>query len=440
MSFTGPNCKSFRAFLCFIPIKSVFMRYVLLVVVIMVLASCNSEKKGPAEIRTGIWRGVVEMQGRELPFNFELINTKGGGYHVYILNASERLRLDDVTVTGDTIDMGLHIFDANLKANVSPDGKTMTGSFLKNYDRGFRLPFKAEFGKSYRFEKGAEQSNVPDFTGKYRVVFTDETDTTEAIGVFTQQGDSVTGTFLTPTGDYRYLQGNVVDGQMQLSTFDGNHAYIFTAKKDEAGNLAGEHISGKSYKAQWTGIKDENASLPDPESLTYLKPGFEKIEFRFPDVNGKTISLSDQKYQGKVVILQLFGTWCPNCMDETKFLAPWYKENKDRGVEIIGLAYERKDDFTYASERVKNMIAKLDVTYDFAIAGTNDKEKAAQTLPMLNKVVAFPTTIFIGKDGKVKSIHTGFSGPGTGKYYEQFVEQFNQKINELLSETLASKK
>jgi hypothetical protein len=121
-------------------------------------------------------------------------------------------------------------------------------------------------------------------------------------------------------------------------------------------------------------------------------------------------------------------------MDETKFLAPWYTENKERGVEIIGLAYERKPDFAYASARVKKMIDKLDVSYDFVVAGTDDKEKASQTLPMLNRVVAFPTTIFIGKDGKVKKIHTGFSGPGTGVYFEQFKEQFNQTINELLVE------
>jgi hypothetical protein len=125
-------------------------------------------------------------------------------------------------------------------------------------------------------------------------------------------------------------------------------------------------------------------------------------------------------------------------MDETKFLKQWYDNNKDRGVEIIGLAYERKPDFTYASDRVKKMIEKFDVRYDFVIAGTHDKVKASETLPMLNQVVAFPTTIFIGKDGKVKKIHTGFSGPGTGKYYEQFIQHFNETVNELLSENRTS--
>jgi thiol-disulfide isomerase/thioredoxin len=232
----------------------------------------------------------------------------------------------------------------------------------------------------------------------------------------------------------------VVNGTMHLSTFDGNHAYLFRANKNAEGTLTGEFLSGKTWRESWTGIRNDNATLPDPESLTYLKPGYDKIEFSFPDVNGKPVTLNDAKYQNKVVILQLFGTWCPNCMDETRFLSPWYDQNKARGVEIIGLAYERKPEFDYASSRVKKMIEKLNVHYDFVIAGTDDKAKAAETLPMLNAVVAFPTTIFIGKDGNVKKIHTGFSGPGTGSYHQQEIHRFNDTINELLGEEIASKK
>jgi thiol-disulfide isomerase/thioredoxin len=203
------------------------------------------------------------------------------------------------------------------------------------------------------------------------------------------------------------------------------------------GTLTGKYYSGKTWEESWTARKNENASLPDAEKLTYLKEGYDRITFTFPDVNGNNVSLDDPKYKNKVVVLQLFGTWCPNCMDETKFLAPWYDENKDRGVAIIGLAYERKADFTYASNRVKKMIDKMKVNYDFVIAGTDDKAKASETLPMLNQVIAFPTTIFIGKDGKVKKIHTGFSGPGTGIYYDQFKQHFNETINELLAERTA---
>jgi thiol-disulfide isomerase/thioredoxin len=403
-------------------------------VVLLTLASCKPEKETITSLKTGTWRATIEIQGQQLPFNFELVNDDQGGYDIFIRNANEKLLLDEVAVSGDSVDIGLHIFDANIKAAIN--GDTLQGEFIKNYEKDYNIPFLAVYGQTYRFAKSKDTSTIPDFSGKYSVNFINETDTTVAIGVFTQHGDSVTGTFLTETGDYRYLQGNVANGMMQLSTFDGNHAYIFTATKQADGKLMGEFYSGKNHMEFWTGEKNDNAALADPESLTYLKKGYEKIEFSFPDVNGKPVTLSDEKYKNKVVILQLFGTWCPNCMDETKFLAPWYDQNKQRGVEIIGLAYERKDDFSYASNRVKKMIDKFNVSYDFVIAGTNDKEKASGTLPQLNRVVAFPTTIFIGKDGKVKRIHTGFSGPGTGIYYEQFVQHFNETVNELLHENI----
>jgi thiol-disulfide isomerase/thioredoxin len=412
------------------------MKFIIPSLLLISLWGCADKDQRATALKTGIWRATIEIQGQQLPFNLEIEKDKGEGYDVFIRNAGEKLLLDEVIIKGDSVNIPLHIFDANFVAVNT--GDSLKGEFVKNYEKDYRIPFQAVHGQTFRFENTNSAADTVDYSGKYEVSFIDEQDTTVAIGVFEQTRDSVTGTFLTPTGDYRYLQGNVANGRLQLSTFDGNHAYLFTAGKKTDGSLSGEFYSGKTHMEFWSAVKNPNAKLPDPESLTYLKKGYEKIEFSFPDPNGGTVSLSDEKYQGKVVILQLFGTWCPNCMDETKFLVPWYNENKDRGVEIIGLAYERKPDFAYASERVKRMITKLNVPYDFVIAGTNDKEKAAATLPMLNTVVAFPTTIFIGRDGKVKRIHTGFSGPGTGIYYDQFVQHFNEIVNELLSDDLAS--
>ena len=399
----------------------------------VMMAGCLA-KNDNQDLREGMWRATVEIQGRELPFNFE-VKRNNGDLEIYLINADERLLLDEVSIKGDSVDIALHIFDANFKAVIKDD--KLEGLFIKNFAKDYRLPFRAVHGKSYRFAETANNSEAVDFSGKYEVKFIDEKDTTPAIAIFNQTGDSVSGTFLTPTGDYRFLQGDVVDGTLHLSTFDGNYAYLFSAVKEKDGTLVGKYYSGKTWMEDWVARKNENASLPDADNLTYLKEGYDRIEFNFPDVNGNNVSLNDEKYKNKVVILQLFGTWCPNCMDETRYLAPWFKENNHRGVEIIGLAYERKADFNYASDRIKKMAKKLDVTYDFVIAGTEDKEKASETLPMLNKVIAFPTTIFIGKDGKVKKIHTGFTGPSTGVYYEQFQQQFNETINELLTEKVA---
>ena len=402
------------------------MRISLIIILAVLIASCTTKN---AELKSGIWRGVVEMQGHQLPFGFE-VQKVNDQYRITVMNAEERLKLDEISIAGDSVRIVMHIFDTELRAKIEDD--RLTGYYIKNYDPINKLPFTATHGNDFRFAKDAETEL--DFSGKYSLEFQSPTEKYVAVGIFKQSYSKVTGTFLTPTGDYRYLQGDVIDNELFLSTFDGNHAFVFTAHF-EGDSIKGNFYSGKTSLESWKGIRNENASLPDLESLTFLKPGFETLDFTFPDLKGNKITNTDDRFQDKVVILQIFGTWCPNCMDETKFLTKWYEENKDRGVEILGLAYERKDDFDYASGRVKKMKEKLGVGYDFVIAGTNDKAKASETLPALNRVLAFPTTIFIGKDGKVKYIHTGFSGPGTGIYYDQFKERFNQIVNACLSES-----
>ncbi len=400
---------------------------------IALFSSCSTK---PIQLNSGTWRGVIELQGQQLPFNFEVVADSLGTV-IHLINASEKIALNEINQIEDSLVIVLHIFDAELRVKVT--NNSLEGFYYKNYDRSFKLPFHATLGNDFTFEQVNNQATT-DFSGKYAVQFIhDKKDTVVSVGIFNQNGNYLEGTFLTPTGDYRYLEGNVVNDKLHLSTFDGNHAFLFIAKKNEDGTLVGDYWSGNSWHEAWTAVKNENAVMPDAESLTYLKEGYDKIAFSFPDLNKNLISPSDEKFKDKVLILQIFGTWCPNCMDETKFLSQWYRENKDRGIEILGLAYERKADFEYASKRVKKMKDRLGVDYDFVIAGTDDKQKASESLPMLNEVIAFPTTIFIGKDGKVKHIRTGFEGPGTGIYYDQFKERFNQVVNELLAEDLTLK-
>ena len=383
-----------------------------------------------SQISTGIWRGAITIQGRELPFNFD-IEQASGTYIAHIHNAEERILLDDITVMGDSILMTLHTFDATFKARVK--GDSLVGRFVINYAAGYSLPFNAAYGQAYRFAFSDTLATVTDFSGKYDVQFFNENSTPKAMGIIKQKGNYATATFLTPTGDLRYIEGNVVNDTLWLSAFDGNHIFIFNATKSGDSTIVGRQWLGRSRNRKWDGKLNPNARPPESESLTYLKPGYERIDFAFPNVDSVMIRSDDERYKNKVVILQILGSWCPNCLDETRFLVDWYKENHERGVEIIGLAYEQKEEFGYASKRVKKMKEKLGIPYEVLVAGSSDNQKAAATLPALNQVIAFPTTIFIGKDGKVKHIHTGFAGPGTGEYYEEMKERFSQTVNELLS-------
>lgn len=403
----------------------------------IVLAACSSSgQQAPSSptLSPGIWRATLEMQGQTLPFTFDLreVETSQDNqptYELYLQNAEEQLRVDEVYLEGDSVRIPLHIFDTEIVAK--NEGDRWVGYWKKNYADDYQLPFVAKQGEGYRFVPAASETPV-DIGGKWAVQFAD--DSLLSVGIFEQQGNRVTGSFLTSTGDYRFLEGNVINDQLMLSTFDGEHAFLFHAKVQNDGTLEGDFWSGSHYHTNWTARRDENAALADANSFTYLKDGYDQLAFTFPNLEGDSVSLSDPKYKDKVVLVQIFGTWCPNCMDETKFLTDWYQKNQDEDVAIIGLAYERKDDFDYASRRVQKMVDKLDVPYDFLIAGVSDKEKAAQTLPMLNRVMSFPTLIYINREGEVENIHTGFSGPGTGEYYEKFVQEFNERMDKLLDQ------
>lgn len=385
-----------------------------------------------AELKSGIWRATLDSPGGKLPFGLDIEPAAKGTFTVYILNGKERLKMDGGQFAGDSLHLSMSIFEAEIVAKVS--GNNMTGYWQRKRigTTDLRLPFHAEFGKNYRFVPDASVASQQ-VTGKWATQFYADKDSSVAVGVFEQKGNRVNGTFLTTTGDYRYLDGNVVGDSLFLSTFDGTHVYLFKTKVTGNQMVGGFYYSVAGFelmKAQ----KDPKAALPDANTLTYLKKGYERLSFSFPNLQGKPISIDDARYKGKVTIIQIMGSWCPNCMDETNFLSPWYKRNRQRGVEIIGLAYERSADFKVSVPKLERLKQRFAIEYEVLLAGSNDKTDASSTLPMLNRVLGFPTTIFIDKQGKVRQIHTGFAGPGTGKYYDKFVEEFNRLIDKLVAE------
>lgn len=401
----------------------------MLVPLFALLWSCNDKIEEKA--LSGQWIGTIFMQGKELPFELKIEEKEDSLLTATITNGKESIILDEIIKTGDSLHIALNVFDISLDVVMKNDN--LVGTYTKHYLDDYQLPITLVKGNS-RFPLVEKAEKPMNFAGKWEVTFIEPTanDTTKAVGIFQQQGNNVTGTFLTPLGDYRYLDGVANGNQLKLSTFDGNHAFLFEAAMQNDSTLTGNFYSGKEWHESWTAHRNEAAELPNPDSLTYLKTGYDRVYFEFPNLEGEMVKFPNTDYENKVVILQIFGTWCPNCMDETKFLAQWYKDNSTRGVEIIGLAYEAKDDYTYAKARVEKMINKWDVGYDFLIAGTNDKEAASETLPMLNSIISFPTMIIIDQKGEVAKIHTGFSGPGTGVYYDEFVKNFNETMDSLL--------
>ena len=379
-----------------------------------------------------------EVAAGELPFTFNVTYTSPDSFYIEIINGDEVLKVEDIVYGknkkngDDTIRIDFPVYNSYIKAVY--EDKVIEGHWYDKNRENYSIPFVAKQGQGHRFTT-LRKAPIMDISGKWDVLFETETDTPyPAIGEFKQDGNAVTGTFLTETGDYRYLAGTIQDDKLYLSTFDGTHAYLFEAKILKDKTIIGTFQSGKHYKTNWTANKNDNAQLGSAYELTYLKDGFEKFEFSFKDVTGNTVSSSDNQFQGKAKIIQIFGTWCPNCRDETNFLTEFDK-NKPDDIEIIGLAFEKFRDENRAAEAVKTYIDKMNVDYPMLIAGYSDKTAASDALPMLNKVISYPTLIFVDKNDKVVKIHTGFNGPATSKYKE-FISEFDEIVNTLLKDEM----
>jgi thiol-disulfide isomerase/thioredoxin len=383
-------------------------------------------------LQRGAWRAsLLREDGNHIIFNLDVQQQKGKTI-LYVVNGLERMLVKDVTSSKDSLFIDMPVFESSFKLKIiSKD--SLAGTWIKRGSvKDLEMPFTATAKQNYRFAavKGNAAQNVE---GKWKIDFLKGG--APAIGNFAQKGNVVTGSILTSSGDYRFLAGTVTGDLLQLSTFDGIHAMYFKAKVNSNNVLSDAKMySSKAPVQDWTALKDANVLLP-AETLTKLKDGEDgTLNFSFTDLEGKQVSIKDPRFKGKVVVIQLMGSWCPNCMDETNFLIPWYKKNRDRGVEIIGLAYEKDPDFAVSAPKLKRLINRFGIEYNVLLAGQNDKAKASLTLPMLNRILAFPTTIFIDKRGKVRKIHTGFSGPGTGEYYTEFVAEFEQFTDKLIEE------
>jgi len=384
----------------------------------------------PSDLQIGKWRGVFRYLGTEIPFNFSVEDDTAGNVKVLLTNADERFQLDSIRYERDSVVIPIDVYDALLIAKISKD--SLRGYFRKNQSAKQGIPFTAARNQTFRFEESDSTSAIKS-VGTWSVFIKGEKGQRYTVGKFHQTGTRVTGTFLATTGDYRYFEGIVKGDSLKVSAFSGSNPTLFKAKFSDSLHLEGAYISFNGT-SKVVAVKNDTAKLPDPYKLTYLKKGFDKLEFSFPDLSGNKVSLSDSKYKGKVVIVTIQGSWCPNCLDEAAFLSPWYKENKKRGIEIIGLSFERKDNLAFAKQRVEKFIKRFDIQYDILFAGLSDKAEASKKLPALNAVLAFPTTIILDRSGKVWKIHTGFSGPATGVLYEEFIKEFNTDVDAALSE------
>ena len=377
--------------------------------------------------RTGEYRAEIKTKDNSiLPFKFKLVN-KSNKFKMIVENGKETLVYEDIIFEGDSMKILMPPYDAVII--VKPGEKSLSGKYLKE-ESGKQASFYAVINSEPKFKS----DKTPNFylNGNYKTVFRPDTPY-PGLGIFKQEGSKVSGTFRKNTGDTRYLSGITFGDSILLSTFDGAHPYLIKAKKVGDTIFGNLHYYSDSITEFWM-IEDDNYELSNSKSLTKLKKGVESINFNFKDSNGKYLSLSDVKFKNKVVVIQILGTWCPNCLDETQFFLSYLNENPNKNLAFVGLSVEAAKTEDRAMKRINKMIDKYNIPYPILLAqyGSTDKEALLEKIPWLDNLISYPTTIIIDKSGKVNSIHTGFNGPATGQAFLNYKKEFELEIKTLL--------
>lgn len=391
------------------------MRFLSILAFLVFSISCT--KKAPLD---GPWDMYVSIQNKQIPFQLVFKPDQ----KVDLINGAETIPLS-YEVKDDTISIPILNYDAEL---VLEQKKDLLGG---HWIRANKTP---AYKEAVAGEKAKSLSTLPELEipPKWRIELLEPDSKTDGILIFTQKGDGKFASVLTPTGDYRFLTPRLEgEDKLILTGFDGIFAFYFEGTwigETYVGNM----YSGKSWNQPFQAVADKNFELPDPTTATKFKGSLEKI--KLPLLGGGEAEIINENNKNKVKVIQIFGSWCPNCIDETRFIKQWRKENANKDVSFSMIAFERSPDKKHALKMLKKAKELHGVDYPIYIGGYTAQDKVSSTLPGLENFISFPTTLFVDKKNNVRKIHAGFTGPATGKYYEKFVLDFNSLIDKLLAE------
>lgn len=373
---------------------------------------------------------LINDQQKQIPLRISLEQKENKQYYLSVLNSSETIELGPSSVKKDTLTFYFTDYNSEVKIYENKATHEFEGSWI-NLD---------EAGSKYRkiiLIPKEQEDNTFQFSlkidGNYKLtIHRDNNSDIEAVGTFRTNGNKITGTIRTKSGDYRFLEGTINGNEFYLSSFNGGYAFLLEGSFEGTDSLNGRIHSAKSSSSTVTGIKDKQFKLPEMKDLTKVindKP----FNLDLPSANnGKKFNFKKQT-KNKVTIVSVFGTWCPNCIDEANLLQEMYNKYHQDGLQIINVAYEYPEDYKEQLKRVQRFINKKKLTYTFLIGGKATKENVMNNFPMIDNFSSYPTSFLIDKQGKIVEINTGFNGPGTGWIYTQYVSQLEKKIIKELS-------
>lgn len=394
---------------------------------ILILLSCHNSAKDHAEKEEGYlngsWLGELALNDSvKLNFIFTIANEPGRN-RTYIQNGAEQIFLE-TTYKNDSIFMDFPVYQSRLIAK--EEGGVMLGYFIKTDAADYRIPFVGNQG----FEDPLPNTEpaLDTLANRYAVTFTGGGSAMEAIGEFQQDGNTINGSFLTPYGDYRYLQGKLNGNHLTMFGFDGGYIQVFKAEWRNDSLVNGHYYSGLTGYRTWSGYPSETFELEDPEAMSALNVDAGPIVFSYPGISGENVEYG-QAPSNHVTVLQITGSWCPNCKDQAIFLQKLVDAFPTQ-LNVLGIAFERMGTLEASIAAAKKSKDDLGTSYPVGIAKYTKEQVAEEVFPFLTKIRSYPTLIIIDKTGEVRKIYTGFAGPGTTRYEDvtNYLTQFTQDL------------
>jgi thiol-disulfide isomerase/thioredoxin len=409
------------------------MKRLLLAILTLTLIAPALQAQTPAtQSLAGLWDAAVVVNGLEIPFRFE-IGGSGAAINGSFFNGDEK-----VTSTGGKYENGSLTLNFDHYATQIEAG-LVNGRLAGVYNRatGF-YPFYAR-----RFTPPAAFPNeVPAIDGLWTIGAVNSNKGESAWRfIVRQSGAEVTAAILRVDGDTGALAGTFRNGKFVVSHFSGARPLLLELTPLKDGSL--EIVRNKTEKM--VAVKDSEAKLKgvaeptDPSRHSSVKNPTEPFKFAFPDhKTGKIVSSTDERFRGKVVIVGIGGSWCPNCHDEAPFLSELYTKYKDKGLEIVELSFEEEAQKAKGFPRLLAFNKRYGVNYTVLLAG--DQADLAEKVPQIHNLNSFPTTIFVGRDGLVRGVHAGFAGAVSGVFHTGAKEEITATVERLLAENSSTEK
>ena len=404
-----------------------FIKLALSFLLLFLLTSC--QRKRDVSFLPGVWNGVVYLKNNdEVALKIEL-KVEGEQVIGTILNGEERLATTSSSFDGYKLKLNFDYYDAVM------EGEIVRREIIGNITRTWH---QQKMVRNFKMWKGGEKMIVPtaaegkDLSGEWDMKVGEGDKQRQWRLVLMQKEGALSGTILTPSGDWGTMTGEFAYGKMQISRFDVINAHLLRAQLNAQGQLEGQVDLGQGDAPRKVIADRVSATAPLATQNTKVKNPTEPFKFAGLDLNGKTIESSDPRFKNKVIIIEITGTWCPNCYDEAPLLKDLYARYQSQGLEVVGLSFEYTGDTKRDLEQVKIFNQKHGIPYLMLLAGTTENDDIARKLPQLENFGAYPTTIFIGRDGLVKKIHAGFDGPATGERHTRLKAEFEETVKALL--------